>query len=96
MIRTSYLLSLEGQIKLEVNLNDCLLWEAVLAGACKAETRRKAQCPVAIYLVAIHCKPLNVHLASAENLAFLVLAEVAKALSSSQLAHCGVHAVLEL
>lgn len=65
MIRTRYLLSLEGEIKLEVGLNDCLLWEAVLAGVCEAETRRNAQHPVAIYLVASHCKTLNMHPANA-------------------------------
>jgi len=65
LIKTSYLLSLEGQTESEVDLNDCLLWEAVLAGVCEAETRRKAQHPVAIYLVASHCKTLNMHPANA-------------------------------
>lgn len=73
LIRTRYLLSLEGQIKSEV-------WEAVLAGACEAETRRKAQRPGAIYLVASHCRTPNRHPANAQNPAFLVLAEMAKAL----------------
>lgn len=69
-----------------MGLNNCFLWEAVLAGVCEAETRR-AQCPVAIYLVASHCKPLNMHPANASNEAFLVLAEVAKALISTQSPH---------
>lgn len=58
-------MSLEGQIKSGMGLNDCLLWEAVLAGVCEAETRRGAQCPVAIYLVASYCKTLNMHPANA-------------------------------
>lgn len=39
-----------------------------------------------VYLVASHCKTLNMYPANASNLAFLVLAEMAKTLSSSLLA----------
>lgn len=49
LIRTRYLAP-EGQIKLEVGVNDCLLWEVVLAGVCEAKRKKKKSCAPWVFI----------------------------------------------